>query len=64
MTSKHLKRIKPTIPSDLVSVTEAAQIAGMARRTIWRKIRSRELKAWGLRRCYRISLSELLSPVK
>jgi excisionase family DNA binding protein len=65
MKSKHLmKQVIPTIPSDLISVTEAAEIAGLTKRTIWKKIRARKLKAWGLRRCYRISLSELLSPVK
>jgi excisionase family DNA binding protein len=64
MNSKHLKTVVPTIPSDLVSVTEAAQIAGMTPRTIWRKIRNGTIKAWGPRRCYRISLSELLAPVK
>jgi len=62
--SKHLKNVIPTIPSDLVSVAEAAEIACMTRRTIWKKIRSGAIKAWGPRRCYRISLSELLAPVK
>jgi excisionase family DNA binding protein len=47
----------------LLSVAEAAHISGMARSTVWRKIRSGELRAWGARRCYRISLSELLAPV-
>lgn len=64
MNTKLLKKVVPTIPSDMVSVAKAAQIAGMTRRTIWRKIRNGTIKAWGPRRCYRISLSELLPPVK
>jgi len=64
MTCKHLKVVMPTIPSDIVSVEEAARIAGMTRRTIWKKIRTGEINAWGPRRCYRISLSQLLAPVK
>ena len=63
MTHKHLKEVAPTIPSDLVSVAEAAEISGMTCRTVWRKIRAGQLRAWGLRRCYRVSLSELLAPV-
>lgn len=63
MRSTHLKKVEPSIPSDLVSVAEAAEISGMTRRTVWKKIRSGQLRAWGVRRCYRISLSELLAPV-
>lgn len=62
--STHLKTVKPTIPSDLVSVKEARQITGITERTIWKKIRERKLNAWGPRRCYRISISELLAPVR
>jgi hypothetical protein len=29
MMHKHLKEVAPTIPSDLVSVAEAAEISGM-----------------------------------
>lgn len=63
MNSALFKEVAPTIPSDLVSIAEAAEIAGMTRHTIWRKIRNGDLRAWGMRRCYRISLSELLVPV-
>lgn len=38
-------------------------LAGKTERTIWRDIRSGKLRAWGTRRCYRISVSELLAPV-
>jgi hypothetical protein len=62
--SKLLKQVEPTVPSDLVSVPDASAITGIAERTIWRKIRSGELNAWGPPRCYRISLSELLRPVR
>jgi hypothetical protein len=62
VNSKLLKPIKPSIPSDLVSVPEASTITGIAPGTIWRKIRDGELQAWGPVRCYRISLSELLRP--
>jgi excisionase family DNA binding protein len=64
MKSNHLMEVKPTIPSDLVSVGGAHEITGIKERTIWKKIRERKLKAWGPRRCYRISLSELLAPVR
>ena len=63
MIHRHLKEVAPTIPSDLVSVAEAAEISGMTCPTVWRKIRAGQLRAWGVRRCYRISLSELLPPV-
>jgi len=62
--SKLLKQVEPTVPSDLVSVPEASAITGITQPTIWRKIRSGALNAWGPPRCYRISLSELLRPVK
>jgi hypothetical protein len=63
MKPKYLVEVVPTIPSDLVSVKEGATVAGKTERTIWRDIRSGKLRAWGVRRCYRISLSELLAPV-
>ena len=56
--------IEPAIPSDLVSVKQAYRLAGITERTIWKKIRNGQLKAWGPRRCYRISISELLAPVR
>jgi len=58
-----LVKVVPTVPSDLVSVKEGARIARKTERAIWRDIRSGKLRAWGVRRCYRISLSELLAPV-
>jgi excisionase family DNA binding protein len=64
MNTKLLMEIKPSIPGDLVSVRQANEITGINERTIWKKIRARELQAWGPRRCYRISLSELLRPVR
>lgn len=64
MSSRFLKRVTPTIPSDLVSVPEAREITGITERTIWRMIRDGELQAWGPRRCYRVSLSELLRPAR
>jgi hypothetical protein len=63
MKPRYLVEVVPTIPSDLVSVKEGAKVAGKTERTIWRDIRSGRLRAWGARRCYRISLSELLAPV-
>ena len=63
MNPKFLVEVIPTVPSDLVSVEEAAEISGMTRPTIWRKIRCGELRAWGARRCYRVSVSEVLAPV-
>jgi hypothetical protein len=63
MKPRYLVEIVPTIPSDLVSVKEGAKVAGKTERTIWRDIRSGKLRAWGVRRCYRVSLSELLAPV-
>jgi excisionase family DNA binding protein len=63
MKNRFFKEVVPAIPSDLISVAEAAAISGMTRPTVWRKIRNGELRAWGVRRCYRISLSELLAPV-
>jgi excisionase family DNA binding protein len=56
-----LKPVQLTIPSDLVSVKQAGSVAGITERTIWKKIRRGELNAWGPRRCYRISISELLA---
>jgi hypothetical protein len=63
MNPKFLVEVIPTVPSDLVSVKEGASIAKKTERTIWRDIRSGKLRAWGTRRCYRISVSELLAPV-
>jgi hypothetical protein len=63
MKPKFLMEVIPTIPSDLVSVKEGAEIANKTERTIWRDIRIGKLRAWGTRRCYRISVSELLAPV-
>jgi len=44
-------------------VPEAAAIARINPRTIWKKIRSGDLTAYGPRKCYRVSISELLAPV-
>ena len=63
MNPKFLVEVIPTVPSDLISVKEGARIARKTERTIWRDIRSGKLRAWGTRRCYRISVSELLAPV-
>ena len=63
MNSKLFVEVIPTVPSDLISVKEGARIARKTERTIWRDIRSGKLRAWGTRRCYRISVSELLAPV-
>jgi len=63
MNPKFLVEVTPTVPSDLVSVKEGARIAKKTERTIWRDIRSAKLRAWGTRRCYLISVSELLAPV-
>jgi hypothetical protein len=63
MNPKLLVEVIPTVPSDLISVKEGARIARKTERTIWRDIRSGKLRAWGTRRCYRISVSELLAPV-
>jgi len=63
MNPKFLVEVIPTVPSDLVTVKEGARIARKTERTIWRDIRTGKLRAWGTRRCYRISVSELLSPV-
>jgi excisionase family DNA binding protein len=59
-----LRQVEPTIPNDLVTIVEAAEIARVKRRTIWRRIRTGELTAWGSRRCYLVSLSEVLRPVR
>jgi len=61
MNPKLFVEVIPTVPSDLISVKEGARIARKTERTIWRDIRSGKLRAWGTRRCYRISVSELLS---
>jgi excisionase family DNA binding protein len=50
--------------SAAAGVEEAAEISRMTRPTIWRKIRCGELRAWGARRCYRVSVSEVLAPVE
>ena len=63
MNPKFLVEVVPTVPSDLISVKEGARIAGKTERTIWSDIRKGKLRAWGTRRCYRISVSELLAPV-
>ena len=65
MISTLLKQVEPSIPSDLLSgVPDASKITGITERTIWRKIRRRELNAWGPPRCYRVSLSQLLRRVE
>ena len=63
MNPKFLVEVIPTIPSDLISVKEGARIARKTERTIWRDIRSGKRRAWGTRRCYLISVSDLLAPV-
>ena len=62
--TKERPRAHTTVPSDLVSVPEAAAIAQMNPRTIWKKIRNGALPAYGSRKCYRVSLSQLLAPVR
>lgn len=52
------------IPKDLVSVKQGAAIARKSERTIWCDIRSGKLRGWGARRCYLVSLSELLPAVQ
>jgi len=63
MNPKFLVEVVPSVPGDLVTVKEGARIARKTERTIWRDIRAGKLRAWGTRRCYRISVSELLAPV-
>ncbi len=63
MKPEFLVEVVPSVPSDLVSVKEGARIARKTERTIWRDIRGGRLRAWGTRRCYLISVSELLAPV-
>lgn len=63
MKRRFLMDAVPAIPGDLVNVREGARIARKTERTIWRDIRSGRLRAWGTRRCYLISVSELLAPV-
>jgi hypothetical protein len=63
MNPKFFVEVIPSVPSDLVSVKEGAKIANKTERTIWRDIRSGKLRAWGTRRCYRVSVSDLLAPV-
>jgi hypothetical protein len=63
MKGAYLVEVVPTIPNDLVSVKAGAKFAMKTERTIWRDIRSGKLRAWGTRRCYRISVSDLLAPV-
>ena len=63
MKRRYLAEVVPTIPSDLVNVKEGARIARKTERTIWRDIRTGKLRAWGTRRCYLVSVSDLLAPV-
>jgi hypothetical protein len=63
MKPKFFVEVVPTVPSDLVSVKEGAKLARKSERAIWRSIRLGKLRAWGTRRCYLISVSELLAPV-
>ena len=63
MMHQHLKEATPTIPIDLVSVAEAAEISTVTCPAVWRLIRAGHLRARGVHRSYRISLSELLAPV-
>jgi excisionase family DNA binding protein len=52
------------VPVNLVTVREAAIIARVNERTIWRMIRLGRIPAWGTRRCYRVSVIHLLPEVK
>ncbi len=63
VTNKRALLEEAGLPRDLVSITDAAQASGLNVRTIWRKIREGKLRAFGTRKCYRISLGELLAPV-
>jgi hypothetical protein len=56
--------VRPSIPSDVVSIPTASKITGIRERTIWMWIRNGKVKAWGRRRCYRVSISDLLAPVQ
>ena len=64
MNKKYLEGIDVSIPNDLASVPAASMITGYQDRTIWKWIRTGKVKAWGRRRCYRVSVSELLAPVQ
>jgi hypothetical protein len=64
MNKRYLKEVRPSIPSDLASVPTASRITGFRERTIWKWIRTGKVKAWGRPRCYRVSISELLAPVR
>lgn len=51
------------IPSDLVSYSEAAAVAGVVVRTIERAARAGRLRRWGSAGRFRVSLSEVLPEV-
>jgi hypothetical protein len=59
-----LRQVEPTVPNDLVTVREAAAIARIKTPTLWRWIRLGRVTVWGSRRCYLVSLSEVLQPVR
>lgn len=52
------------VPSDLVSVPQAALMARVSPRTIWKLIRTGRIPAWGPPKCYRVSISQLLPRVE
>ena len=64
MTKTYFKKVNPMIPSDLTTVPVASRITGIRERTIWKWITQGKVKAWGRRRCYRVSVSEVLAPVR
>jgi hypothetical protein len=64
VSKTYCKEIQPLIPSDLVTVPAASRITGIRKRTIWKWITQGKVRAWGRRRCYRVSISELLIPVR
>lgn len=59
-----MSNLGPNLPKDLVSVKRGAAIAQKSERTIWRDIRKGKLRGWGTRRCYLVSLSDLLPELK
>jgi hypothetical protein len=51
-------------PADLVSIHDAAIFADIHKVTLWRMIARGEVRAWGRRNYFRVSISELLPQVK
>jgi excisionase family DNA binding protein len=55
--------LRPAIPSDLMTIGQAARIVKIHYRTIYRWIHEGRVQGYGHPGAYRVSISELMPPI-